>query len=137
VYTCLMNPIDKVAWILIKDKKVLFVRGKNKDVYYTPGGKREAGETDVQTLLREIKEEVDVKLVPNTITYLQTFKAQAHGKPEGVMVEIKCHTAEYVGTLKAAAEIEELQWLTSADIPKTTGTGILILNWLKENKLID
>ena len=37
--------IDKLGWIYIKNKKLLGVRSKGKDVYYIPGGKRERGET--------------------------------------------------------------------------------------------
>jgi 8-oxo-dGTP pyrophosphatase MutT (NUDIX family) len=37
---------------------ILSTRSRDKDVYYLPGGKRELGETDVQTLVREIREEL-------------------------------------------------------------------------------
>ena len=54
--------IDKVAWIHIKDKKILATLSKGKKVFYIPGGKREGDETDEQTLFREIKEELDVEV---------------------------------------------------------------------------
>lgn len=132
-----MDTIDKLAWVYIKDRKALFVRSKGKDAFYNPGGKREAGESDEQALTREIKEELNVDLVPGTIKYLETFKAQAHGKPEGVMVEIKYYGADFTGELKPGAEIEEIGWLTSADGPKTSATGQLSLAWLKKQGLID
>ena len=44
--------IDKLAWIYIQDKRILSTRSKGKDTYYIPGGKREAGETDHEALLR-------------------------------------------------------------------------------------
>ena len=50
--------IDKIAWIYIKDKKVLCTLSKGKNTYYSPGGKREEGETDEETLIREVKEEI-------------------------------------------------------------------------------
>jgi len=40
------NFIDKLAWIYIKDKKILSTRSQSKDTYYIPGGKREGEETD-------------------------------------------------------------------------------------------
>ncbi|MFA0122432.1 NUDIX hydrolase, partial [Vibrio sp. 10N.261.48.A2] len=40
--------IDKLAWIFIKDGKLLMVRSKGKELFYLPGGKREAGESDEQ-----------------------------------------------------------------------------------------
>ena len=45
--------IDKIAWIHLDDGKILSTRSRGKDVYYLPGGKREPGETDLDTLVRE------------------------------------------------------------------------------------
>lgn len=129
--------IDKLTWIAIKDRRVLFARSKGKDAFYTPGGKREAGETDEQALLREVKEELTVELLPDTVRYLNTFSAQAHGKSEGVLVSIRCYTGEYVGELQPAAEIDELAWFSSEDGARTSDTGRLAIAWLKERDLID
>ncbi len=52
--------IDKLALITLKDDKVALVRSHNKTLFYMPGGKREAGETDEQALCREIDEELTV-----------------------------------------------------------------------------
>lgn len=132
-----MNPIDKLAWILIRERKVLYVRSKGKELFYSPGGKREGSETNEETLIREIKEELNVDILPSTIEYLETFTAQAAGKPDGVMVESKCYKADYQGTLAPASEIEELVWFTSDDMERTSIMGQLILKYLKENNLID
>ncbi|MEN0678887.1 NUDIX domain-containing protein [Plesiomonas shigelloides] len=91
--------IDKLAWILIRDGKLLTVRSKGKSLFYLPGGKREAGESDEQALLREIKEELDVDLIPETIKYIGTFEAQADGKSEGVTVKLSCYLSDYSGHL--------------------------------------
>lgn len=131
-----MNPIDKLAWVLIKGGKTLYVRSKGKDLFFNPGGKRNGNETDEQALIREIKEELSVDLIPETIKYIETFSAQAAGKPEGVLVEIKCYAADYHGTLAPASEIEELAWFTSADMNRTSVTGQLILKYLRENNSI-
>lgn len=56
-----MRIIDKLAWIAIDNKMVLSTRSFGKDKFYIPGGKREAGESDEQALLREIKEELNVE----------------------------------------------------------------------------
>jgi 8-oxo-dGTP pyrophosphatase MutT (NUDIX family) len=129
--------IDKIGWLLVKDHKVLVVRSRGKYTFYTPGGKRESGESDEQALVREIREELGVELAPETIRYLETFEAQAHGKPEGVNVSIKNYSAEYSGTLTPTSEIEELAWFTSADTERTSPTGQLSLEWLKKQGLID
>jgi 8-oxo-dGTP pyrophosphatase MutT (NUDIX family) len=131
-----VSNIDKLAWIHIKEQSVLGARSKGKDAYYLPGGKRESGESDQQALIREISEELTVKLIPDTIQYVGTFEAQAHGKPEGVMVEMTCYSGDYDGTLQPDAEIAELVWLTNADKDRCSAVVVIILDWLKEQNLI-
>jgi 8-oxo-dGTP diphosphatase len=132
-----MPSLYKSAWILIKDRKVLYLRSRGKDLFFNPGGKREMNETDEEALIREIKEELSVDLLPETIKHIETFTAQAAGKPEGVLVESKCYEAKHTGELVASNEIEELSWFTSQDMDRTSAVGKLILKYLKENDLID
>jgi 8-oxo-dGTP diphosphatase len=110
-----MTLIDKIAWIRLADGRILSTRSRGKDVYYLPGGKREPGETDVQTLVREIREELDVAIAPGSASHVGTFEAQAHGHPAGVTVRMTCYGADYSGTLAANSEIAELAWLSYAD----------------------
>ena len=78
--------VDKVAWIHLRDGRVLSTRSRGKDTYYLPGGKREPGESDEACLRREIREELNVNLRPETLRKLGTWEAQAHGHPEGVKI---------------------------------------------------
>lgn len=41
-----MKEIDKIAFIYLKNGKILSTLSKGKDAYYIPGGKREGSETD-------------------------------------------------------------------------------------------
>ncbi len=132
-----MSYIDKLAWIYIEDRRVLGTRSRGKDICYIPGGKREDGESDHQALIREIWEELAVNLVPETIQFVEQFEAQAHGKPEGVMVRMSCYAADYEGELKASAEIEEIYWLTHRERAKSSPVDVIILDWLKGKDLID
>lgn len=74
-----IKEIDKIAFIYLKDNKILSSRSKGKDTYYIPGGKREKGESEKETQIREIKEELSVDILEDTIKYFDTFKTQAHG----------------------------------------------------------
>lgn len=133
-----MELIDKLAWIYIKDRKILSTRSKGKDAWYIPGGKREQGESDQEALVREVKEELSVDLLSQTIVYLGTFKAQAHGKPEGVFVQMTCYTADFTGDLQPAAEIEEMKYLTSDTDPMLLSpVDRIIFAYLREKNLID
>ncbi|MDE1768426.1 MAG: NUDIX domain-containing protein [Candidatus Micrarchaeota archaeon] len=130
------DKIDKLGWIYLKDKKILCTKSKGKDIYYMPGGKREAGESDEQALLREIKEELSIDLIPNTLKFVEAFEAQAHAKPMGTMVKITCYTGDFKGKIKPASEIETASWLTYADRDKIALTGQLIFDYLKGKDLL-
>ncbi|WP_242926835.1 NUDIX hydrolase [Pontibacter vulgaris] len=132
-----MKLIDKLAWIEIQSRKVLSTRSQGKDVYYIPGGKRETGETDHQALIREIQEELTITLRADSLKYLGTFQAQAHGHATGIEVKMTCYTGLFEGTITASSEIEEVVWLTYADRFKSSQTDVLIFDWLKEQDLID
>ncbi|WP_299821499.1 NUDIX domain-containing protein [uncultured Pontibacter sp.] len=127
-----MKTIDKLAWIEIRDGKILSTRSKGRTKYYLPGGKREAGETDFQALHREIQEELSINLLAESITFTGIFEAQADSHPEGVLVKITCYEGVYTGTLCPANEIEEKVWLGYNDKHLTSAVDHIIFDWLKE-----
>ena len=129
--------IDKLAWIYIKDKKILSTRSHGKDTWYIPGGKREAGESDKQALMREVKEELNIDLIPTTLKHIGTFEAQAHGKPEGTVVRMTCYSAGFTGNMAPSAEIEEVAWFTHADQEKSSLVDKMIFDALKKGGEID
>lgn len=122
--------IDKVAWLEIADGRILSTRSRGKAVYYLPGGKREPGESDVDTLVREIDEELAVSIDRTTAVHEGTFTAQAHGHQAGVEVRMTCYSAGYEGVPAASSEIEEIRWLTYADRDKVSPVDQLIFDHL-------
>ncbi len=128
--------IDKLALITLKDHKVLAVRSYGKTLFYMPGGKRENDETDEAALIREISEELNVSIQPESIRYAATFEAQADGKPAGTVVRLTCYFADFDGNATAAAEIEELRYLSSADLSVCSKAAELVVNWLLSEDLI-
>jgi 8-oxo-dGTP pyrophosphatase MutT (NUDIX family) len=129
--------IDKLALIYIRDRKVLFARTDGQDLYYIPGGKRELGEDDIQALTREIREELGSGITMGSLKFMNIFEAPAHNKPEGTIVKITC----YIGTLdsepRPTSEIKDIMFMGSDDEDKVPYAGILILRWLKTERLID
>ncbi len=125
-----MTTIDKVAWLRLEGGRILSTRSRGKDTWYLPGGKREPGETDVQTLVREIGEELAVAVAPESAVHVGTFEAQAHGHAAGVLVRMTCYAAEYAGTLTPSNEVEELAWLTYADRVRVSPVDQLIFDHL-------
>lgn len=128
--------IDKLAWLYLKNQKLLVARSKNKSLFYVPGGKREDGESDNQALIREIKEEVSVDLLPETIKYTGTYKAEADGKSEGMVVKLTCYFAEYQGELHPDSEIEKIDYVSYADKALCSAGTIVIMDFLHEKGLM-
>ncbi|MDO7853600.1 NUDIX hydrolase [Hymenobacter convexus] len=128
--------IDKIAWLHLREGEVLSTRSHGKDRYYFPGGKREPGETDAQTLLREIGEELTVALDPTSLEYAGTWEAPAHGHAAGVLVRMTCYYARYTGQLQPAAEIAEVVWLRYRHRAEVSAVDQLIFDWLQAQHLL-
>jgi 8-oxo-dGTP diphosphatase len=129
--------IDKLAFIYISNKKILMTLSKSKDTYYIPGGKRDPGESDFEALIREVKEELTVDLIPGTISHYGTFTAQANGKPAGVMVRMTCYTSDFDGTLEPSSEIEKMDYYTYSQRNIVGPVDQIIFDDLNSKGLID
>jgi 8-oxo-dGTP diphosphatase len=115
--------IDTVAWVRLEDGRILCGRPRGKDVFFIPGGKRDGAETDLQTLLREVAEELTVALLPDTVRHVGTYEA---GR-----VRMSCYTGDYQGTLQASSEIDELAWFSYADRPRVPPVDQLLFDDLQ------
>ncbi|ARV15426.1 NUDIX hydrolase [Polaribacter sp. SA4-12] len=129
-----MREIDKIAFIELRNGKILSSKSKGKNKFYIPGGKREKEETDRETLIREVKEELSVDIIASSIKYFGTFSAQSDGDKEGVIVKMTCYKATFTGQLKANNEIEVLKWLDSSNLEIISEVDKKIFHHLKENK---
>lgn len=133
-----MKEINKIAFIYIKDSKVLTSLSKGKDTYYIPGGKKEDNETDEETLIRECKEELTIDIIKDSIKYYGTFEAQAHGKEDGILVKVTCYTAKFEGEITPSSEIQEVMWLDYSNLNvKISPVNELILKDLYDKHLIN
>lgn len=129
--------IDKLAFIYIKDRQILMTLSKGKDTYYIPGGKREGNESDEEALIREVKEELAVDILPETISHYGTFEAQAHGKPAGTIVRMTCYEAEFTGELQPSTEIQDIAYYTCAQRDIVGPVDKIIFDDLKKKGLIN
>lgn len=139
-----MKKIDKIALILISNDKddaashsgkLLVARSRGKDLFYIPGGKRDEGESDHDTLCREINEELDVSIIKETIEYASTFEAPADAKEDAV-VRIACYYAQIKGSPRPCQEIEELKWVSLKEKSQCSLITQHIMDWLyKTNEI--
>jgi 8-oxo-dGTP diphosphatase len=81
-----------------------------------PGGKPDAGETEMDALDREIVEELGCRLERSTCRLLGRFTAPAANEP-GSTVEAELFSARLVGEIRLDAEIEEAIWIDPDDEP--------------------
>ncbi|GAA1862781.1 NUDIX hydrolase [Actinomadura bangladeshensis] len=124
--------IDKVAWIHTENRRILSTRSQGKTRYYIPGGKREGDESDLETLAREIREELSVDLQVDEANFLGIFEAQADSHPEGISVIMRCYECPYDGEIKADSEIAEVVWLDYADRWRSSPVDQIIFDWLQQ-----
>lgn len=94
------------------DGRVLLVRKRGSAIFIQPGGKREPGEDSLQTLARELDEEIGVVLRPGA-RRLGEFEDVAVNEP-GTRVRAEVFLTEAEGRPQPRAEIEELAWVDPA-----------------------
>ena len=107
--------IYKVAGILVRDRRTLIVRSHKDTGFMTPGGKPESGETELDTLRRELNEELAIVANVDTVEKLGTFTQEAFNKP-GKFVQIDAYlVTDHAGEPAASNEIAEIRWITSEE----------------------
>ncbi|OGE64962.1 hypothetical protein A3I48_01700 [Candidatus Daviesbacteria bacterium RIFCSPLOWO2_02_FULL_36_7] len=128
-----MRIIKKVALAVFKDKKMLQVRSKkHPEVFFTLGGKIEEGETDIECLKREVKEEIDCNIDEQSIKFLKEFEDVGHDK-DGDMVNIKMYEGKLIGIPKPSSEIAEIGYFDTKSDKKHLSVIAqrTIFPWLK------
>ncbi|HRY60146.1 MAG TPA: NUDIX domain-containing protein [Patescibacteria group bacterium] len=134
------NTIYKSGGILIKDKKLLVERSKNKEFFISPGGSIEDGETPTQALARELWEEFKINVVEDNFEEFGVFSAQAVGQ-EDRKIQMNVYIVKsWQGEPTPSSEVEEILWINS-NIPDGIKVGSIfehdVIPKLKELNLID
>lgn len=131
--------IHKAGGILIKDKKLLVEKSKNKEFFIAPGGSIEKDETPKQALVRELFEEFKIKVLEENLEEFGTFYAKAAGKEDKVVRMDVFLVKAYEGEPTPDHEVEQILWITS-QIPQNIKIGSIfeheVIPKLKEQNLI-
>lgn len=102
-----------VAAVIMDDAgRILLVRKQGSLFFMQPGGKREDGETALDTLARELNEELGCTLL--RAVPLGIFSAWAANEV-GHVVEAALFQVETAGDIKLGAEIDEFVWVQPAE----------------------
>lgn len=119
--------VEVVAAVIMHNQKILCVqRSENKYAYISkkfefPGGKMEEGETKKQTIIREIKEELNMDIIP-----IKELKTVEHEYPDFNLIMhsfiSECLSSEVFLSEHidykwlSVSELETLDW-AAADLP--------------------
>lgn len=109
------------AALLLNDHgQTLLVRKRGTSAFMQPGGKIDAHELPVHALVRELEEELDLRIDPAQAIFLGQFSAPAANEP-GFVVQAEIYQLTINTEVFPAAEIEEVIWID----PATDGDVIL------------
>lgn len=107
-----MADFDKVGALILRGDRFLLCR-KNRDTakLILPGGRIEAGESDLECLARELREELGAVTLRNA-EYVGTYEDRAALDDPTVVktLRIVLYRGDLAGTPAPASEIVELVW---------------------------
>lgn len=111
-----MPDIHVSAAVIVDDEgRVLVVRKHGTTRFMQPGGKPEAGESAAQTLIRELHEELGLRLAEDELRPLGTFVSAAANEPGHRVVAEAFATSVDPAAVRVQAELAELRWITPVD----------------------
>ncbi len=102
------------------------------------GGKIDTGETAVQALHREIREELGVGVTE--VSELGVFRAAAYGHASGTQLHMTCFLAEVTDEPRPTGEIAEFRYFTGGEyaaMPEVAPGSLLVFRHLHQLGLLD
>lgn len=111
-----MNDVSKklhtAGLVVLRDRKLLLAYSKRKQAFYLPGGKLDEGEDAITALIREIKEELSIDILPHELGFYCHISAPAYGEQPPVIMEQDCFLYTLSSTPSANAEIEAIRFFS-------------------------
>jgi 8-oxo-dGTP pyrophosphatase MutT (NUDIX family) len=125
----------RIAAALIDDGagRLLLVRKAGTDIFMQAGGKIEPGETPAAALIRELDEEIGLRVAVNDLQPIGRFSAAAANEP-GYRIDATVFYLRRTWEPVPAAEIEEVIWVDAATVEAMTLAPLLrdhILPWYR------
>lgn len=122
----------------VKDRRMIQARSVGKSAFYMAGGKIDPGETPVEALHREIREELDAEVVD--VEFLGVFECEAWGHPPGTDLQIHCFVAGLASDPVPTSEIAEIRYFTRdeyAAMSDVAPGSLMVFDRMRELDLID
>ena len=106
--------INVVCALILKNNKFLITRRKSDKslggYWEFPGGKRESGETDIEALKREIKEELGIEI------YNLSYFAENTHDYDKLKIQLKAYTCQTESDPLKLIDHDAFKWSTLYDI---------------------
>lgn len=95
------------------DGRALLARKRGTTAFMQPGGKIDAGESPLEALRRELREELALEIGPDAPRHLGRFEAPAANESDATVVA-EVFLTHHAGAVSPQAEIEEVRWVNPA-----------------------
>ncbi len=110
----------RVAAIIVQDGKFLLVGHDGGPAeYWTPGGKVEEGETEIEAIIREVREETG--LVVTKAEFFNEYKTPSPFSKKVTDIT-RAYLVKTTGKVKPGMEITRTKWATKKEILKNKNT---------------
>ncbi|MDU6097497.1 MAG: NUDIX domain-containing protein [Staphylococcus epidermidis] len=109
--------IKCVCLVEEKNHQLLLVQVRHRDKYYFPGGKIDEGESLVEALQRELKEELRLELAKDELEFIGTIVGEAYPQPN-MLTELngfKVNRAIDWSKVETDHEITDMKWFDIND----------------------
>lgn len=113
------------------EDQILLVQVRHREKYYFPGGKIDEGETQLQALKRELKEELKLELSDKELSYIGTVVGKAYPQ-ENMLTELNGYRATVSinwDKIHMHNEITDIKWFDKND---SEYIAPAVLTWIKE-----
>lgn len=131
---CKIKFIRTVGLLVIKNDKLLQAYSNNKRAWYLPGGKIETDELPQQSLVREIWEELTLKIDVKLLKYYCHITAPAYGEDENLIMEQDCYLYELHENISPNNEIGAIKFFDSYSYEQEPAQVIGVLQIFKRLK---
>lgn len=131
---CKIKFIRTVWLLVIKNDKLLLAYSNNKRAWYLPGGKIETDELPQQSLVREIWEELTLKIDVKLLKYYCHITAPAYGEDENLIMEQDCYLYELHENISPNNEIGAIKFFDSYSYEQEPAQVIGVLQIFKRLK---
>ena len=102
--------IHTAGLIVLKDNKLLLAYSDNKQAWYLAGGKIDKEENSIDAITREVREELNLTLDPERLSYYCHITAPAYGELPHIIMEQDCFLYHLHEEIEPSNEISEVKF---------------------------